>query len=891
MTVQNDTGTDSKTILLVEDEAIIALGTKATLESWGYSVVLASSGETAVSTALATPEIDLVLMDIDLGTGIDGTEAAQRILAARNLPIVFVSSHTEESLVEKVRGITRYGFVVKASGDFVLRASIEMAFELFDAHQREQAHLDRYQAVINSLPDLMFVLSGDGTFQEAYAPPTHSTVVPIEEIPGMRLHEAFGVEEAERHLAIYRTCLETGETQTFDYQMSSDSGTRHFEARISKAGEDLVLAIVREVTEERRTEAALERKTRIQRALVDVATRWINLPPEELPSTIDSALGGMAEAIGADRAYVFAYDFGRDVATNTFEWCAPGIAPHIENLQALPLESIGDAVKLHRRGEAHHIPDVSDLQDQQLRTVLQEQGIQSLLTVPLFSGGECSGSVGFDFVRCRHLFSEEEHGLLAVFGELLAGVWERQAAEERFRVFFDAARDNIMIHEVGSDGLPGNYIDVNRSTCETLGYSREELLSMSPVDTSDGLDEEEIRAILASLAEGESVLFEATGRRKDGTTIPFELNLYRLTLQGRDTVVAVSRDVSARKRQETMQRQITELAPAAIYVFDHTEGRLVFANSEYEKQLGYTFSELQAMGETLTEAIYHPDAKERLFELDKNIAEDRAGKIFESEYKVVRKDGRSRWGYVRETVLTRKPDGTPEQVIGAGIDITDRKAAEGRIAGLLNEKELLLTEVHHRIKNNMTTMVSLLSLQASASTEPQVKQALTEAQSRMQSMTLLYEKLYRSESVSEISISEYLPSLVTDLVSTYGADRRVALEIEVEEFTLPVSLVTALGIIVNEVVTNALKYAFPDGGEGAISVKAEAGPGPGGPVVTIVDDGVGLPPSVGLGESGGFGLTLVATLAEQYGFDVSIERSGGTRFVIAVEEQGDSCGS
>jgi two-component sensor histidine kinase len=431
----------------------------------------------------------------------------------------------------------------------------------------------------------------------------------------------------------------------------------------------------------------------------------------------------MAEAIGADRAYVFAYDFGRDVATNTFEWCAPGIAPHIENLQALPLESIRDAVKLHRRGEAHHIPDVSDLDDQQLRTVLQEQGIQSLLTVPLFSGGKCSGSVGFDFVRCRHLFSEEEHGLLAVFGELLTSVWERQGAAERLRVFFDSARDNIMIHEVGSDGL----------------------------------DEEEIRTILASLAEGESILFEATGRRKDGTTIPFEL--------------------------------------------------------------------------------------------DKNIAEDRAGKIFESEYKLVRKDGRSRWGYVRETVLTRKPDGTPEQVIGAGIDITDRKAAEERIAGLLKEKELLLTEVHHRIKNNMTTMVSLLSLQASASTEPQVKQALTEAQSRMQSMTLLYEKLYRSESVSEISITEYLPSLVTDLVSTYGADRRVALEMDVAEFTLPVSLVTALGIIVNEVVTNALKYAFPDGGEGAISVKADAGPGPGGPVVTIVDDGVGLPPSVGRGSS------------------------------------------
>jgi CheY-like chemotaxis protein len=129
------TEVNMKTVLLVDDEVIIALATAKSLESRGYGVVLAHTGEDAVREVAANGEIDLVLMDIDLGPGIDGTEAARRILAVRTLPIVFLSSHTEQSLVDKVRGITRYGYVVKNAGDFVLNASIEMAFELFEAHR------------------------------------------------------------------------------------------------------------------------------------------------------------------------------------------------------------------------------------------------------------------------------------------------------------------------------------------------------------------------------------------------------------------------------------------------------------------------------------------------------------------------------------------------------------------------------------------------------------------------------------------------------------------------------------------------------------------------------------------------------------------------------------
>jgi len=154
-----------ETILLVEDEAIIALAGKNTLEGFGYGVALARSGEAAVETALrsGTP-IDLILMDIDLGPGMDGTEAARRILAERNLPIVFLTAHSEREQVLKVRGLTRYGYVIKNSGDFVLQSSIEMAFELFRAHEGLRNQEARLSTLLNTIPDLVWLKDADGVY-------------------------------------------------------------------------------------------------------------------------------------------------------------------------------------------------------------------------------------------------------------------------------------------------------------------------------------------------------------------------------------------------------------------------------------------------------------------------------------------------------------------------------------------------------------------------------------------------------------------------------------------------------------------------------------------------------------------------------------------------------
>jgi PAS domain S-box-containing protein len=125
-----------KTLLLVEDQLIIALSEKMMLEEFGYAVVVANTGESAIECMQTNPAIDLILMDIDLGSGIDGTAAAKVILSNHDIPLIFLSAHTEREVVEKTEGITSYGYVIKNSGETVLNAAIKMAFKLFTANRK-----------------------------------------------------------------------------------------------------------------------------------------------------------------------------------------------------------------------------------------------------------------------------------------------------------------------------------------------------------------------------------------------------------------------------------------------------------------------------------------------------------------------------------------------------------------------------------------------------------------------------------------------------------------------------------------------------------------------------------------------------------------------------------
>ncbi len=187
-------------ILLVEDEAIIALAQGRSLQSNGYDVVHALSGEAAVETVRTDESIDLVIMDIDLGSGIDGAEAAKRILGIRSLPVVFLSSHGERAVVERVKQITNYGYVVKQSSDFVLLETIESSLKLFAATRAAQERERSFQALFSSIRDAIVVTNSDRAIVEVNPAFTDIFGYQPEEVYGCSTRLLFAGEEEYQRL-------------------------------------------------------------------------------------------------------------------------------------------------------------------------------------------------------------------------------------------------------------------------------------------------------------------------------------------------------------------------------------------------------------------------------------------------------------------------------------------------------------------------------------------------------------------------------------------------------------------------------------------------------------------------------------------------------------------
>lgn len=216
-------------------------------------------------------------------------------------------------------------------------------------------------------------------------------------------------------------------------------------------------------------------------------------------------------------------------------------------------------------------------------------------------------------------------------------------------------------------------------------------------------------------------------------------------------------------------------------------------------------------------------------------------------------------------------------------DITVRKHTEEQVKNLLSKKELILKEVHHRIKNNMNTMIGILTLQADAMENPEAASALSDAESRLRSMQVLYDRLYCSENLSEISMKDYLPALIDEIISIFPARAKLTVEKHIDDFSLEVKTLQPLGIIINELLTNIMKYAFTGMDNGIITVSAALNDD----IVTLTvrDNGIGIPEGIDFENSTGFGLMLAGMLAEQIGGTIRIERHCSTSIVVEFKKK------
>ncbi len=467
--------------------------------------------------------------------------------------------------------------------------------------------------------------------------------------------------------------------------------------------------------------------------------------------------------------------------------------------------------------------------------------------------------------------------VLIEYDSIIADITERKVietslkeSEARYRYIIQ--KNPISIFLIRN----GKYIYANSAALVRLGYKySSEIVGMDFDRTVSSSDMDEIAKRTVRLLNGENnPPMELTLVRPDGGSSLTEATFFPINLSDGPAILVMAQDITDRRmlekkilHEEFKFNALTESSTAGIY-FTDKDGDCVYANRSWLEMSGLTMDE--AKGKGWMNAL-HPDDKDSIGE--KWYESVKSNGRWSFDYRFVNKKGETVW--INGTAAAiYNPESGLSGYVGTNINITESKAAEEKIQSLLTEKDLLLREVHHRIKNNMNTISGLLLLQANSMKDGAAVTALNDAQSRVQAMMIMYDKLYRSEDYRKMSVKEYFEKFIDEIFIIFENSRQVRIEKDIEDFVLDTKILFPLGIIINELITNAFKYAFPDGSDGMIKVSVKKMND--AVSISVRDNGIGVSDEVVSSKSGGFGLNLVTALTEQIKGTVRIVKDNGT---------------
>jgi PAS domain S-box-containing protein len=429
---------------------------------------------------------------------------------------------------------------------------------------------------------------------------------------------------------------------------------------------------------------------------------------------------------------------------------------------------------------------------------------------------------------------------------------------------------NVAIYWVNASG---QVTYANECACKSLGLTPRELFGLHIWDFNPDFTAEHWPALWHDLKCEATIRVETRHRRKDGTTFPVETIGSYLMADGEEQSFVFAQDITERQHAERgrlLMHAAIEASRTPFYSLT-PDAKIVYANEHACRMLGYTREELVGRYVWDIDPYYGPEDQPAFW------AKMKAQGMLRFETQHRRVDGTTVPVEVTANFFSYKGE---EFSLAFVTDITERLKATEALTHSLHEKETLLREVHHRVKNNLQIIASLLHFQAKNVRDPEDFSAFEDGRNRLRSMILVHEKLYQSASLSRIDFGSYLRALARDLQRSYSARApHVDMHVTAEELALPVESALPCGMILCELLTNVFKYAFPDGRSGRADISLRTLDGR--VHLGVSDNGVGLPEQFDPDHSPSFGWQLVRKLTAQLGGTASVSRRGGTQVIIS----------
>jgi PAS domain S-box-containing protein len=854
-------------ILVVEDDFIEAMDIKKILESAGYNVSeIVATGEEALKN-ISKSKPDLILMDFILKVDKNGIETAEIIKKRYKIPVIYLTAHSENFNFEKTKITDPYAYLIRPFDSNDLIRTIDNALNKNKIEKELEDSKEHFKNLFENSPIGIFHSSTEGKFYMVNKALSNmwgydSTEDLITQVNKTNINEKLYVDSTKRRNFVHDV-LKDDKWHSYKNRFYKKDGSIMTADLSFRAVKDenfnieYLECFVKDVTRETEAEIALNKS--------------------------ESRYQLISENTG-DVIWIMEIDSWK------FNYISPS-AYHLTGYtqKNLMKKSIRDIIK------THYPEDISKNLHQR---------------IDLLKTGDKSAQVMVNYVNIIHknggivptevvttLLIDENGDINEILG-VSRDITERKESEKKIREIMQKNEYAMAISKMANWELdvkkcifsfnPRFYMMLGITFDDVGSYQIEMDDFIQTYAHPDFIDKLNDAVIQGMESDDPYFQIQIEGKLKRSNGEVFWVNTwFRGEKDDNGNTIrlhGVNQDITERKiieksliESEDKYKTLFEADPNYTilididrFIMDVNAATISITGLSKEKLIGKHLNELDIILE-----------EDKVQHIGKIIDLLDGNKVKPFEARLIDKNGNLRWVNVR--LISIEKDNVISYILIIASDITELKKYENEIQDSLHEKEILLQEIHHRVKNNMQIISSLLSIQTRYVDDEESVNVLKESQNRVKSLAMIHEKLYKSKNFNKIYLLDYIESLVWDLFYSYGIEKgRIKPILDIDDVKLNIETSVPCGLIITELVSNCLKYAFPDQREGKLEVSLK--------IVddfyelTICDNGVGIPEDIDFFNTDSLGLQLVNSLTDQIDGKIEFDRSNGTKFTIIFKE-------